>query len=51
MQDGFGVTKGGAGFRNELMDVLCTLTFSKDGGFSYEQVKTEALKKINAHLN
>jgi len=51
MKDGFGATKGEAGFRKELMDVLCKLPFAKDGGFSYEQVKTEALKKINASLN
>jgi hypothetical protein len=60
MKDGFGAVEGEAGFRNELMDVLCTLPYSleetdrngeMDYTFLYSQVKNEALKKINAHLN
>ena len=60
MKDGFAATEGEAGFRSELMDVLCTLPYSKkekdfDGEdfytFSYPKVKVATLKKINAHLN
>jgi hypothetical protein len=51
MKDGFAATEGEAGFRNELLDVLCTVPFANGGGFSYSQVKTEALKKMNAGLN
>lgn len=60
IKDGFAAIDGEAGFRKELMDVLCTLPFSleemdKNGEkhytFLYSQVKNEALKKINAPLN
>lgn len=53
MKDGFGATEGEAGFKKEVLDVLCVLPYAKDGdgGFSYAQIKTEARKKINAHLN
>ena len=60
VKDGFAAPEGKTGFRSELMDVLCTLPFSleetnrngeKHYTFSYLQVKNEALKKINAHLN
>jgi hypothetical protein len=59
-KDGFYAPQGEAGFRNELIDILCALPYSKeekdpDGEkfytFSYPQVKAAALKKINAHLN
>ncbi|MBF0571883.1 MAG: hypothetical protein HQL12_08455 [Candidatus Omnitrophica bacterium] len=60
VKDGFAATEGEAGFRNELMEILCTLPYSleevgKNGDktytFLYAQVKNEALKKINVHLN
>jgi hypothetical protein len=60
VQDGFSAPDGKPGLRDELMDILCTLPFSKeekapDGekiyNFSYPEVKAAALKKINAHLN
>jgi hypothetical protein len=60
IQDGFGAPEGQPGLRNELMDILCTLPYSKkekgfDGEdfytFSYPEVKVATLKKINAHLN
>jgi len=53
LKDGFAAPKGEAGFRNELMDVLCTIPFAKSDNeiFSYIQVKNEAQKKINAGLN
>ena len=60
IKDGFAATEGEAGFRRELMDILCTLPYSleetgKNGDktytFLYTQVKNDALKKINAHLN
>lgn len=59
-KDGFYAPEGEAGFRNELMDILCTLPYSKeekgfDGEkfytFSYPEVRDAALKKLNAHLN
>jgi hypothetical protein len=60
VEDGFAAPEGKPGLRDELMDVLCTLPYSKaekdmDGEktytFSYPEVKAAALKKINAHLN
>jgi len=60
IEDGFAAPNGEPGYRNELMDILCTLPYSKaemdtDGeksyNFVYSQVKAAALKKINAHLN
>jgi len=60
IKDGFAATEGKAGFKDELMDILCTLPYTleetdKNGEkhytFLYSQVKNEALKKINAHLN
>jgi hypothetical protein len=60
IKDGFGAPQGESGFRNELMDVLYTLPYSKkekeiDGqntyDFLYSDVKSAALKRMNVYLN